>query len=524
MSKNKRVCLIACPWLFYNEVEFRSQQLGLGYVGAYAEQNGHIICAFIDPMMNGGEGIGSQVYNVRQQPIKRFGHSDEWIIGRIPKDTDVIGINAPFTDSRLALYPLVRKIRIAFPGKLVVIGGVLPTYLSRQVLLESGADIVVRGEGEIAFTRILNGEPWDKIPGLVYCAAPAGFKETGIRAEQHRDINQLPLPGNNFRPMKEYVKLSPWGNRVARTLHLITSRGCPYDCHFCSGLGKCERWRPFSAERILSEIKTGIEKWGVNQIEFADDNFTFEKKRALKILNGVAEIRKSGYEISCAFPNGAMLERMDREIVFAMKSAGTEIIYLPVESGDPRMLVGMNKFNAFKHLDKAMQVAGWCNEAKLPFSCFLIVGYPGGRIKRPSYRRIAEYERFYFQDNGGNLYIQGEDEESFEKTLKFLEKFHRIGSQGITPLITVPLPGTELYKFCEKFGYLVFKDSADTLVTISYAAVTPEVVQIDTPWCSRERAFERWQTIMEKFPTFHNVRKLDNSDKNILSGEQIREK
>jgi hypothetical protein len=201
-----------------------------------------------------------------------------------------------------------------------------------------------------------------------------------------------------------------------------------------------------------------------------------------------------------------------------------EIIYLPVESGDPRILVGMNKFNAFKHLDKAIQVARWCNEAKLPFSCFLIVGYPGGNIKRSSYRDIVEYKKFYFQDDEGNLYIQGEDEESFEKTLRFLEKFHRLGAQGITPLITMPLPKTALYEFCKKFGYLVFEDSADTLITVSYAAVTPEVVQIETPWCSRKRVFERWKTIMDRFPTFHNVRKLDGSDESILSGNQSRKK
>lgn len=520
----KKVCLIACPWLFYNEVEFRSQQLGLGYVGAYAEKMGHAINAFIDPMMQGGEKIGSEVYNLRQQPIKRFGHSDEWIVSQIPTDTDVIGINAPFTDSRLALYPLVRKIRAVYPEKLVVVGGVLATSLPQQVLAESGAHIAVKGEGEIAFSRILNDDDWDKIPGLAYCLPDGAIKESPVHAEQFRDVNQLPLPGYHLRPMRDYMELSTWGNRVDRTLHLITSRGCPFDCHFCSSPEKGERWRAFSAERVLSEIEMAVLKWGANLIELADDNFTFEKTRALRILHGIAEFKERGHEIKVAFPNGVMLERMDRDIAFAMKRAGTEILYLPVETGDPRILVGMNKYNAFGHLDRALQVAKWCNEAGLPFSCFLIVGYPGGRIKRPSYRNVGGYEKFYFQDSEGRLYIQGEDEESFGITLEFLKKFHAAGSQGITPLIAMPLPGTEMYKFCEKFGYLVFPDSADTLVTVSYAAVTPEVVQIDAPWCSREDVYRRWKAIMDMFPTFHNVRKLDGSDTRILSGAEIRNK
>ncbi|PIR66410.1 MAG: hypothetical protein COU51_03970 [Parcubacteria group bacterium CG10_big_fil_rev_8_21_14_0_10_36_14] len=519
----KKVCLIACPWLFYNEVEFRSQQLGLGYVGAYAEENGHLIIAFIDPMMEGGEAISEEVYNLRQQPIRRFGHSDEWIIGRIPKETDIIGINAPFTDSRLALYPLVKKIKSIFSKITVVVGGVLATTLPREVIEESGADIVVRGEGEIAFTRILNDEPWENIPGLV-CRLPDGtIKDTGLRVEQFRDIDKLPFPSYRFRPMEEYVTLSTWGNRVDRTLHLISSRGCPFDCQFCSSPEKGQRFRAFSTERVLKEIRFCIEEFGINRIEIADDNFTFNKKRVLEILDGIAKIREKGHDLKCTFPNGVMLEKMDKEVVFAIARAGVEILYLPVESGDERILVAMNKFNAFQHLDQALQVADWCNEAKLPFSCFLIVGYPGGKIKRSSYRNVPKYEEFYFRDSKGNSYIQGEDERSFEKTLKFLEKFHYMGSKGITPLITTPLPGTELYEFCEKFGYLVFPDSTDTLVTVSYAAVTPEVVQINTPWCSREDLYKRWRILMEAFPTYHNVRKLKlNGDEGILSGTQMK--
>lgn len=520
MTASKNVALIACPWIFYEQVEFRSQQLGLGYVGAYAERLGHKIVAFIDPMVRGGENRKEEI-RTKQKTAFRFGFSDEWIIGQIPKETDVIGINAPFTDSRLVLYPLVRKIKAALPHIPVVVGGILAHTLPREIIEASGADIAVRGEGEIAFARLLGGDPREAIPGLVF-AKDGGVIENPGLGEIPKDINDLPLPGYDFRPMDEYMRLSTWGNKADRALLLMTSRGCPFTCNFCSSPQKGQRWRPFSAERILREIAMAVEKWGVNSIEFTDDNFTFEKTRAARILEGVAKMRESGHHLSCSFPNGVMVEKMDAELVSLMKRAGVEILYLPAESGDPRMLMAMNKSNARFHLDKVLEVAEQCASAGLQAGCFLIVAYPGGQIPQ-KVRCPEEYRKFIFCGSDGRTYMQGEDEESFAKTVKFCEKMKNAGVRGITPLIATPLPGTEMYDFCKAHKFLVFDDK-DSLVTVSYAAVTPDVVQIETPWCSRQRAYERWKFIMDNFPTCHNVRKLDPNDKRILSGEEMKKR
>ncbi|MBI2637300.1 MAG: hypothetical protein HYW88_00230, partial [Candidatus Sungbacteria bacterium] len=124
--QKKKFALIACAWTFYDKAEFRSQQLGLGYVGAYALQFGHELVKYIDPMVQGGDLVKVPL-RTKYQTTNRFGHSDEWIVDQIPRDTEVIGINAPFTDSRLVLYPMVRKIKARFPDALVVVGGVLGT-------------------------------------------------------------------------------------------------------------------------------------------------------------------------------------------------------------------------------------------------------------------------------------------------------------------------------------------------------------------------------------------------------------
>ncbi|MBI2047657.1 MAG: B12-binding domain-containing radical SAM protein [Parcubacteria group bacterium] len=518
----KKVTLIACPWTFYNEVEFRSQQLGLGYVGAYAKQFGHEIVAFIDPMIGGGEFV-KETIQTKYQQTNRFGHSDEWIVSQIPADTDVIGVNAPFTDSRIVLYPLVKKIKAAFPSVPVVIGGVLATTLPREVLRESGADIVVKGEGEVAFSRILNGHPLEMIPGLVLKLPNGDIFESSQRSEQLKKVDMIPPPGYDFRPMSEYVNWSPRGNRADRTLSLISSRGCPFTCEFCSIPEKGQLWRPFTPERVLAEIKMSIEKWGVNHIEFEDDNFTLQEPRALAVLQYLRDLRKKGHDFLCTFPNGIMIDKMTENLAVLLKEAGAEIIYLPVESGDPRTLLAMDKPMAEHHLLKTLQVADWCVKAGLTVSCFFIVAYPGGRVKGRHARNpelFVQYEEYLVKD-GDDVFMMGEDEKSFETTVNFCKKLLKLGVTGITPLIATPYPGTEMYEVCERFGWLAFEDDADVLTTVSYAAMNPGRVQVQTPMCSQGRGFERWQEMMAMFPTLHNVRKKEGNEQ-LLTGQEIR--
>jgi len=510
---SKKVTLIATPWLFFTEVEFRSQHLGLGYIGAYAKSFGHEIVAFIDPMLEGGHLIKKSV-QTKLQVTNRFGHPDEWIVGRIPKDTDVIGINAPFTDSRLALYPLVDAIKEAFPHVPVVVGGVLATTLPDQVLEECRADIVVRGEGEIAFARILNEYPLEKIPGL-------SFRRNGEvvvnenRSEQLKTVDQIPPPGYDFRPMEEYVKWSPRGDRADRTLSIISSRGCPFTCEFCSIPEKGQLWRPFTPERVLEEIKYAIDTWGVNHIEFEDDNFTLQEPRALEVLRYLADLRRKGLKFSCSFPNGIMIDKMTQGLAELLLEAGSDIIYLPVESGDPGVLLSMDKPMAEHHLEKTLQVAKWCVDAGLNVSCFFIVAYPGGRLNRRHTKSttLMEQHRAHLLTHDlypGDVFMKGEDQQAFETTLAFAKKLRELGVGGITPLIATPYPGTELYEVCEAFGWLAFEDDRDVLTTVSYAAVTPGRMQIQTPWCSQEEAHQRWRHMMDMFPTYHNVRKIDS--------------
>lgn len=470
-----KIALIAPPWIFKEEVEFVSQNLGLGYLASYLEVKGHQI-TIIDSLI---EGLGTCLpLKTKYTEALRWGLSDEEIVNLIPKDSELIGITAPFTDSRFVVNPLSRIVKDSFPGSILVIGGVYPSTLPEEAMKLSKADIVIIGEGEIPLSQIAGGKKWEEIKGIIF-RKNGKIVKTGL-GETVDDIeNNIPMPSYDLRPMRRYTEWSPRGNKRDRTLSIVSSRGCPNKCRFCSIHNVYGRkWRAFSAERILEEIQIAICRFGINHIEFEDDNLTLQKRRAMAIFRGIENLRgRNGEKIYWSAPNGVMIRSLDRELIYAMKESGAELIYLPVESGDPYILKLMNKVGWHDHLQKTLGVIKHCKEVGIATSAFIIVAYPG------------------------------EDRKSFQKTFDFCKRMIDAGIGSITPLVATPYPNTELYNLCEKGGWLVYPDTENVLIYQRYSHFLPEFVQINTPWCSKEEAFERHQIMMNAFSTKHNIRK-----------------
>lgn len=511
--KSKKITLLACPWVFQGDAEFQSQQLGLAYIGSYLIECGHKIVKYIDPMLHGGQFIKIAV-ETEFQIINRVGQSDEWIIEQIQEDSDYIFINVPFTDSRFVFYTLCNKIKVKYPAMIIVIGGILATTLPFQVMEETKADILVKGEGEIAAARILNGENLQSIPGVLYRNSKNEIFENNQRSEQLSNIDEIPwITRYDFRPMQEYVNWSPRGNTVDKTFSYITSRGCPFTCEFCSIPEKGQQWRSFSPERVIAEIQFMIDKYAITRVEIEDDNFTLKKIHSMPILKYFKKLRDQGYPLKISFPNGVMIDRLDREQIFAMRDAGTEIIYLPVESGEQKNLIAMNKPVATEHLEKSLQVAKWCAEAGLESGAFFIIGYPGGRVTKESLKKIIrdKYSESILEDSANGMWIKGEDSISFNETVEFSKKLINAGVTYVTPLIATPYPGTDLYNNCEKYGWLRRPDHSEMVTTISYQNPKIDFINISTPWCSAEEAFERYKLLSNMFSTKHNVIKIADS-------------
>jgi radical SAM superfamily enzyme YgiQ (UPF0313 family) len=506
LDNPKNATMISCPWIFQEYVEFRSQNMGLAYVGGFLEECGHKIIKYIDPMINGGDTIKTALFNDAHS-MYRFGLSDQDIVNAIPKDTEYILINAPFTDSKFVLYPLCEAIKETCPDMIIIVGGVLATSLSIEIIKNSKVDIVVKGEGEISSAKILGGCKLSDIDGVVYKKNGVIY-ESKHNSEQFLDINELPLlKDGGFRPIEEYIKWSPRGNKADRTFSYITSRGCPFNCNFCSIPEKNQRWRSFSTKRVIQEIDYVIENYGINHIEIEDDNFTLKPDHSRPVLKYIADLRSSGVDITLSFPNGVMTKTLQREDVSAFKAAGVDILYLAVESGDKKNLILMNKSEPFKHLDNVLRVTEWCNEEDIKSGSFFILGYPGGIVSNLKYKEfiLEHYHDDIIARENDDLVVRGETEESFLKTFDFMKKMKGAGVDFITPLIATPYPATNLYDVCKKFSWFRNNDTLNMLTTISYNNLQKDNINIETPWCSAEDAFNRWKMVAEYFPVKHNV-------------------
>ena len=118
---------------------------------------------------------------------------------------------------------------------------------------------------------------------------------------------------------------------------------------------------------------------------------------------------------------------------------------------------------------------------------------------------IERYADSILDENDGSIWIKGEDEESFMQTVDYAKKLLKAGVKYVTPLIATPYPGTDLYDNCEKFGWLRRADFSEMVTTISYQNPKVEFINIDTPWCSADEAFARWEYMADIFPVKHNV-------------------
>ena len=356
--------------------------------------------------------------------LKRYGLSISEITRRIREfEPDAVGISCIFSSQFPTVAEICAAIKKINPEILTLTGGTHPTFMPERCLkMAHGPDIIVRGEGEFTLRRIVEstqgGEEWRSINGIAY-------KETsGVRinppAQLERDLDAIPFPARDLMPMSKYFELDlPMGivNRRSPWVNMITSRGCPSRCAFCSSAnfwGYCYRTR--SPERVLDEMEELVKRWGVREIKFFDDNLAVHLGRAKAIFKGMIE---RGINVTWNTPNGIAIQNLDYEAIDLMKRSGCYELTLAVESGDAEVL--KNIIHKPFDLDKAVEVARLLRSMKLGTYGFFIIGFPG------------------------------ETKEQIRNTIKFARK---LDLDRTSVFVANPLPGTEIFEVARKKGYI----------------------------------------------------------------------
>jgi radical SAM superfamily enzyme YgiQ (UPF0313 family) len=230
-------------------------------------------------------------------------------------------------------------------------------------------DFVVRGEGERTVVELIKAleddSEFSDIQGLTY------RNEKDIKRNKDRplieNIDNIPFPAYHLLPMDKYI----FGNHHYATM--LTSRGCPYGCTFCSSsklFGK--RWRGRSPGNVAEELELLTGKYHVRNIEFLDDTFTLDQKRADKICDEIIDRR-----LSVTWTCSSRVNTINQNLLEKMKKAGCSTVYYGVETGSQEIL---NRINKGIKLNQIMNAFKITKEAGIRIIGSFIIGSPGENV------------------------------------------------------------------------------------------------------------------------------------------------
>ncbi|HDD57116.1 MAG TPA: radical SAM protein [Thermoplasmatales archaeon] len=329
-------------------------------------------------------------YNDVEKVIKRY-------------DPDVIGITS--TTSMIPdAYAIAEVAKIYNENVKIVMGGPHVTFLPERTFKECPyIDFIVRGEGEMTFKELINTLEKNKNPSnILGLSTNLGDKvKNNPSRPLIKDVDAIPMPSYDLLPMEKYQV-----NGV-RFGTVMTSRGCPFNCAFCSSSLQFGRgWRGHSDYRVIEELKYLHEKYGIREIEFLDDTFTLNRKRAMRIAK---RIREEGLDIS--WSASSRVDIFTDELAQAMKKGGCHTIYFGIESGSQKTLDFIGKGITPEQSISAVKKA---KKHKIRALGAFIIGFPE------------------------------ETKEDIEKTIKLSKK---VGVDFAQFTIATPYPGTRLWKY-----------------------------------------------------------------------------
>jgi magnesium-protoporphyrin IX monomethyl ester (oxidative) cyclase len=390
------------------------------YIATVLQKNGYQV-EILDAFMTGAtseEKVGDEatIGLPFDQITKEIGN----------RKPNIVGIAGPFTSQIGNAIKVSEAAKQANPNILTVIGGPHVTLVPKEFLQETKtADIVVMGEGEYAMLEIAQHHESKKklseIKGIAY--RDGANVVVNARRPFLENLDELPYPAYDLVDMERYLnppKGIGYRSFQNRAISMITSRGCPFNCCFCSvHLHMGKGFRAHSANYVLDHIQFVVDKYKIKNIFFEDDNLTMDLKRFEAICDGIIEHKiKIGWET----PNGVRADRLTIELLKKMKKSGVKSVFVGVESGDQQILDKV----VCKSLDlnKVVEFAKNSQKIGLKTGAFYIIGFPG------------------------------ETKENMQHTVDFALNLKRKYDVGMHLFAATPSYGTHLYEECKVKGYL----------------------------------------------------------------------
>ena len=410
----KNILLIQPPYTFEKDIpKIVEMPLGLCYIASVLRENKYNVKIL--------DCVAEKYWQEEQIDKKwvRCGLSFDEIVDEVRRiNPDIVGISCLFSIQYPNAKKVLEVIKGVNRGMITVIGGMHPTVATYEVLKDPNLDFVIKGEGEYSFLELINTlnqkKPFEEVDGLAY------KKNNAIYINEKKkfieNLDELPFPARDLLPIENYFKAGLAHGFVLknkRNMNIITSRGCPAGCVFCTiKLTWGRKFRKRSPENVLKEIEYLKVTYDIKHLQFEDDNLTFDKERAKEIFRGM--IAKK-FNLDWNTPNGVAAWALDRETIDLMKKAGCYLVKIAVESGDQHVL--SNIIKKPQDLEHVKEVISYCKKVGLDVCSFFVIGLPG------------------------------ETKEQIQKSFDFP---YKTGLDYVEYSIATPHLGTELYQICKE--------------------------------------------------------------------------
>jgi radical SAM superfamily enzyme YgiQ (UPF0313 family) len=254
-------------------------------------------------------------------------------------------------------------------GWQVVLGGPEPANYAEQYLA-AGASVIVAGEAEIALEELLRGAAWDSINGIIFRSADGSIARTPP-AKLIENLDTQPWPDRERIEMDRY--LAAWRERHGKgSISLITARGCPYHCNWCSHsvYGKTHRRR--SPGAVVNELVWILGRYNPDILWLADDVFTIHHGW---LFEYAAEMQRRGLKIP--FECITRADRVNDRVAETLAALGCFRVWIGSESGSQRILDAMERGVTVEQVGRAVDL---CKANGIQTGMFLMWGYEGEEI------------------------------------------------------------------------------------------------------------------------------------------------
>jgi radical SAM superfamily enzyme YgiQ (UPF0313 family) len=408
-----KIALVRPPTItFENSISKTSvPPVGLAYIGA-ALKMAHFEVYGIDAP---GEAINQYTLGTEADGMLLHGLTHEQIVNRISPGTQVIGVTVMFTSEWLEARKLLRLIKQRYPEAHLTVGGEHITALPEFCLMDCPEiDSCVIGEGEETMVELCQklraGAPLSGVKGLIF--REAGRIQSNPRRPRIADVDSIAEPAWDLFDVEVYSEHGfTHGVNLGRSMPIMASRGCPYQCTFCSN---SSMWTPLlkarSPECVVAEMKKYISEYKATNFDFYDLTAIVKKDW---ILNFCRLLEEEKLQITWQLPSGTRSEVIDAEVAAALYRAGCRVINYAPESGSPKELKRIKKKVDIEKMLSSMKASLRCG---LKIKVNIIFGIPGA------------------------------DWSDVLTTLRFIAKLALIGVHDIGCFSFSPYPGSQIFE------------------------------------------------------------------------------